>query len=86
MFDNKQQTDTRLIMVICIAFTGGKYCGPHATRYVKIWPSSTKSLPTADLDHMLGSFETTEALLILLRLGFRTDVLNRIFFFFFFGI
>ena len=33
-------------MVICIAFIGGKYCGQHATGYVKIWPSSTKSLPT----------------------------------------
>ena len=45
----EKETDIRLIMVICIAFIGGKFCGPHATGYVKIWPSSTKSLPTPDL-------------------------------------
>ena len=50
MFDNKQQTDTRLIMVICIAFIGGKYSGPHATGYAKIWPSSAKSLPIPAVD------------------------------------
>ena len=38
--------DTSLIIVIYIAFIGEKYCGLHATGYVKIWPSSTKSLPT----------------------------------------
>ena len=47
---DKQQTDTRLIMMICIAFIGGKYCGPHATGYMKIWPSSTKSLPTPAIE------------------------------------
>ena len=38
-------TNNKLIIVICIAFIDGKYCDPQAIGYVKIWPSSTKSLP-----------------------------------------
>ena len=33
---------------------GGKYSGPHATGYVKIWLSSTKSLPTPGLRYRGG--------------------------------
>ena len=40
---------------VCIAFIGGKYCGPHATGYMKIWPSSTKSLPTPAVNTSVGS-------------------------------
>ena len=47
-------------MVICIALIGGKYCGPHATGYVKIWPSSTKSLPTPALGSLPTLADTVE--------------------------
>ena len=39
------------------AFIGGKYCGLHASRCVKIWPSGTKSLPTPDPNNTFMSYD-----------------------------